>query len=46
MDLFKAFDAIPHNLLLAKLKAYGLGTNINGCALLENFLSGRPLTRS
>ena len=39
MDLSKAFDGIPHALLLAKLKAYGLGeTSIE---LLRSYLSGR-----
>ena len=35
MDLSKAFD----DLLLAKLKAYGVGEG--SCALLKNYLSGR-----
>ena len=39
MDLSKAFDTIPHALLLAKLSAYGL--NASACALLEDYLSGR-----
>ena len=39
MDLSKAFDTIPHALLLAKLSAYGL--NSSACTLLEDYLSGR-----
>ena len=39
MDLSKAFDTIPHALLLAKLSAYGL--NGSACELLEDYLSGR-----
>ena len=39
MDLSKAFDTIPHALLLAKLSAYGF--NGSACALLEDHLSGR-----
>jgi len=39
MDLPKAFNSIPHALLLAKLKAYGLGeTSIE---LLRSYLSAR-----
>ena len=38
MDLSKAFDLIQHELLLAKLKAYGVGEG--SCALLKNYLSG------
>ena len=39
MDLSKAFDSIPHRLLLARLKAYGLGqTSIE---LLRSYPSGR-----
>ena len=39
LDLFKAFDGVPHELLLAKLKAYGVAEH--GVALLRNYLSGR-----
>ena len=39
MDLSKAFDVIQHDLLLAKLKACGVGEG--SCALLKNYLSGR-----
>ena len=39
LDFCKAFDSVPHNRLLTKLKAYG----ISGCLLdwIQNFLSGR-----
>ena len=39
LDLSKAFDCVPHELLLAKLKAYGVAEH--GVALLRNYLSGR-----
>ena len=39
MDLLKAFDMIPHSLLLAKLKAHSLSNST--CALFANYLSGR-----
>lgn len=39
MDLSKAFDVIAHSLLLAKLKAYGVGEDC--CALLRDYLSDR-----
>lgn len=39
MDLSKAFDCLPHNLILLKLEAYGLSEkSIN---LLNSYLSGR-----
>ena len=39
MDLSKAFDTIPHALLLAKLKAYGL--HESSCALIGDYLTDR-----
>lgn len=39
MDLSKAFDCLPHNLLIAKLKAYGLSEG--AVKLLESYLSNR-----
>lgn len=39
MDLSKAFDSIPHELLLAKLKGYGL--SLSAFALFKQYLTGR-----
>ena len=39
LDLSKAFDCIPHNLLLAKLKAYGAGEH--SVSLFKSYLSNR-----
>ena len=39
MDLSKAFDCMPHKLLIAKMKAYGM-TN-QASSLLESYLSDR-----
>ena len=39
MDLSKAFDCLPHKLLLEKLKAYGLSDKAN--KLLESYLTMR-----
>ena len=39
MDLSKAFDCLPHSLLIAKLEAYGLDTA--SCNLVANYLSNR-----
>ena len=39
IDLSKAFDSISHNLLIAKLKAYGFDTDaIN---VMKSYLPGR-----
>ena len=39
MDLSKAFDCLPHSLVIAKLRAYGL--EIPACKLLFSYLRGR-----
>ena len=39
MDLTKAFDCVPHSLLLGKLSAYGLSDK--SCSLVSNYLSNR-----
>jgi hypothetical protein len=39
MDLSKAFDSLPINLLIAKLDAYGVG--INSLRLLKSYLTDR-----
>ena len=39
MDLSKAFDCLPHDILLSKLAAYGLSSQ--SVKLLENCLTGR-----
>ena len=39
VDLSKAFDCIVHELLLAKLSAYGFDNNL--VKLINSFLSGR-----
>ena len=39
LDLSKGFDCVPHELLLAKLKVYGVAEH--GVALLRNYVSGR-----
>ena len=39
IDLSKAFDCLDHNILLSKLKCYGL--NDNAIRLLKNYLSDR-----
>ena len=39
IDLSKAFDCLPHDLLLAKLSAYGLGEN--SLKLMHSYLSRR-----
>ena len=37
MDLSKAFDCMPHNLLLAKLQAYGLSSE--AITLMRSYLT-------
>ena len=39
MDLSKAFDCLPHSLIIAKLRAYGL--ELPACKLLFSYLRGR-----
>ncbi len=39
MDLSKAFDCIPHGLLITKMSAYGLGNK--ACEVMESYLSER-----
>ena len=39
MDLSKAFDCLPHSLVIAKLRAYGL--ELPACKLLFSYLRGR-----
>ena len=39
MDLSKAFDCLPHDLLKAKLKAYGLSAGV--VDLLDSYLTNR-----
>ena len=38
-NLSKAFDCLPHDILLSKLAAYGLSSQ--SVKLLENYLTGR-----
>ncbi len=39
MDLSKAFDCLPHNLIIRKLEKYNFGEG--ACSLLHSYLSGR-----
>ena len=39
MDLFKAFDSLNHELLLTKLKAYGLDRN--SVTFIKSYLTNR-----
>ena len=39
MDLSKAFDSMPHGLLLAKLHAYSMSKN--ACSMIVSYLSNR-----
>jgi hypothetical protein len=44
MDLSKAFDCLPHDILLCKLSAYGLSPN--SVKLLQNYFTGRKDSRT
>ncbi len=39
MDLSKAFDSLPHGLLLAKLRAYGM--SVDACSMVASYLAER-----
>ena len=39
MDLFKAYDCLPHDLMVAKLEAYGISKE--GLQLISDYLSYR-----
>ena len=39
MDLSKAFDCLPHDLIIAKLQAYGVSDS--SCRLMASYLSNR-----
>ena len=39
MDLSRAFDCVPHRLLIAKFRAYGL--SISACDVITSYLKGR-----
>ena len=39
MDLSKAFDCLPHDLIIEKLKAYGVSDS--SCRLMASYLSNR-----
>ena len=39
MDLSKAYDCVNHDLIIAKLDAYGVGEN--SLRLIQNYLSQR-----
>ena len=43
MDLSKAFDCLPHGLLIAKCHAYGL--TLSTCELLADYLDQRSVSR-
>ena len=41
MDLSKALDCVPHDLLLAKLEAYGIDDNL--IRYIHSYLSNRKV---
>ena len=41
MDLSKAFDSLPHSLLVRKLMLQAYGADEQSCLLLQDYLQGR-----
>ena len=39
IDLSKAFDSLPHGLLIAKIHAYGV--SLSSCKLMDSYLHNR-----
>ena len=41
MDLSEAFDCLPHDLIVQKVKAYGLHVSEHACQFMHSYLSDR-----